>query len=92
MYMVPTNGGTPIKMAETTLFVTNSAREAILAPVNGKKYFCYDTGKMWVYYNGWICLNPDPKLAYDASSGILALVDGSGNPIGEGIYIATASI
>ena len=59
IYMVPTTGGKPVKMAETTKFLTEKERNSILAPINGKKYFCYDTGKMWIYYNQWICINPD---------------------------------
>lgn len=59
MYMVPTTGGKAVKMAETTRFLTESERSNILAPINGKKYFCYDTGKMWIYFNDWICINPD---------------------------------
>ena len=59
IYMVPNAGGEPIKMAETIRYLTESERSSILAPINGKNYFCYDTKKLWVYYNGWTCLNPD---------------------------------
>jgi hypothetical protein len=65
IYMVPTAGGTPIKMAETIYYITESARANILAPINGKSYFCYDTGKMWVYYNEWVCLNSDISTEFD---------------------------
>lgn len=65
MYMVPTSGGKPIKMAETTKFTTESERESLLAPINGKTYYCYDTGKMWIYYRGWTCLNPDINTEFD---------------------------
>ena len=92
MYMVPTTRGTPVKMAETTLFMSNTARESILAPINCKKYFCYDTGKMWIYYNGWICINPDPNLSYNDITGVLSLKDINGNSIGDSIYIGIDSI
>ena len=36
IYMTPTNGTIPVKMAETTQFMTESARANILAPINGK--------------------------------------------------------
>ena len=65
MYMVPTDGTKPIKMSETTKFMTETQRANILAPVNGKKYFCYDTGKLWVYYNGWFCMNPSSTVEFD---------------------------
>ena len=58
IYMVPTTGGKAVKMAETTKFLTEKERSDILTPINGKKYFCYDTGKMWIYFNDWICINP----------------------------------
>lgn len=62
IYMVITStdaAGSKVKMAETVKYLTNTEREALLAPINGKQYFCYDTGKMYVYYNDWVCLNPD---------------------------------
>ena len=65
MYMVPTTGGKAVKMAETTKFLTETERNSILAPINGKKYFCYDTGKMWIYYNQWICINPAAQVEFD---------------------------
>lgn len=57
IYMVPIGGTTPQKMSEVIISLTESARSLILAPVNGKYYFCYDTGKLWTYYNAWFCLN-----------------------------------
>lgn len=71
MYMVPTTGGTPVKMAETTRFLTETERANILAPINGKKYFCYDTGKMWIYYNQWICINETAQDEFDIENVIL---------------------
>lgn len=71
MYMVPTAGGAPVKMAETTRFLTESARSSMLAPINGKRYFCYDTGKMWIYYNEWICLNPSIPTEFSVENVVL---------------------
>lgn len=71
IYMVPTDGSNPVKMAETTKFLTESERSSMLAPINGKNYFCYDTGKMWVYYNSWICLNPDIVSEFDIENVVL---------------------
>ena len=71
MYMVPTSGGKAIKMAETTKFLTETERSNILAPINGKKYFCYDTGKMWVYYNQWVCINPTTQTEFDIENIVL---------------------
>ena len=72
MYMVPTTGGKAVKMAETTKFLSDTERRNILAPINGKKYFCYDTGKMWIYYNNWICINPDAAPSeYDIENVVL---------------------
>ena len=72
MYMVPTTGGKAVKMAETTKFLTEAERAAILAPINGKKYFCYDTGKMWIYYNNWICINPSAQVEFDIENVVLS--------------------
>ena len=71
MYMVPTAGGKAVKMAETTKFLTETERANILAPINGKKYFCYDTGKMWIYYNDWICINPSTQVEFDIENVVL---------------------
>ena len=57
VYMVPTTGGKPVKMADTILLITDSARKALLTPVDGKFYFCTDTKKMWAYSGDWICIN-----------------------------------
>ena len=72
MYMVPTSGGKAVKMAETTKFLTDAERQNILAPINGKKYFCYDTGKMWIYYNDWICINPSVQSEFDIEYVVLS--------------------
>ena len=72
MYMVPTTGGKAVKMAETTKFLTEAERSNILAPINGKKYFCYDAGKMWIYYNNWICINPTVQFEFDIENVVLA--------------------
>lgn len=57
IYMTPVTGGVPQKMSEVIISLTEEARQDILAPVNGKYYFCYDSGKLWTYYNAWFCLN-----------------------------------
>lgn len=72
IYMVPTDGTNPVKMSETTKYMTETERANILAPVNGKKYFCYDTGRLWVYYNDWFCLNPSSKVEFDIEDVIVS--------------------
>lgn len=65
IYMVPTDpseGTKPVKMGDTVKFLTEEQRNNLLAPINGKQYFAYDTGKMWIYFNDWICLNKDKGL------------------------------
>lgn len=57
IYMVPTTGGVPVKMADTVIFLTETERKNLLAPVDGKFYFCTDTQKYWAYYNDWVCIN-----------------------------------
>lgn len=57
VYMVPTTGGVPVKMADTILLVTDSARQQLLTPVDGKFYFCTDTKKLWAYSEDWVCIN-----------------------------------
>lgn len=59
IYMVPVTGSKPVKMADTVIFLTDSQRQNMLAPINGKFYYCTDTSKYWVYYNTWICINED---------------------------------
>ena len=59
VYMVPSTGGTPVKMADTVIFLTNTQRQNLLVPIDGKFYFCTDTKKYWAYYGDWVCLNPD---------------------------------
>ena len=88
IYMVPTTGGKPIKMSETTKFITESNRASILAPINGKMYFCYDTGKMWIYYNGWVCMNPDISTEFDIEN---VTVTSTGNVIISDDRIKTTS-
>ena len=99
MYMVPTVGGKAVKMAETTRFLTESERNNILAPINGKKYFCYDTGKMWVYFNAWICINPDAEKAeFDienvvlTSSGSVTVSDSRISTSSSGTFIPDLSV
>ena len=71
IYMVPTTGGTPVKMAETTKYLTEAQRADILAPINGKMYYCIDTNKLWVYYNSWYCMNPDIVSEFDIENVVL---------------------
>lgn len=98
IYMVPTTGGTPVKMAETTKFLQESERANILAPINGKKYFCYDTGKMWVYYNGWININPDIISEFDienvilTSTGSVTVSDSRIKSVNTGVFIPDLSV
>ena len=98
IYMVPTTGGTPVKMAETTKFLTESERAAILAPINGKKYFCYDTGKMWIYYNDWININPNAVYELDienvvlTSTGSVTILDSRIKSSNTGIFIPDLSV
>lgn len=98
IYMTPTTGNTPVKMAETTKFLTESARSSILAPINGKKYFCYDTGKMWIYYDQWICINPDIVSEFDIenvvlpSSGSVVVSDARIKSTNTGTFIPDASM
>ena len=49
------NRGNVIKIGETIEYTTEDNRAAIV-PVNGKQYFCYDTGKIWIFYDRWFCL------------------------------------
>lgn len=71
IYMVPTTGTTPVKMSDTIKMLTNSQREALLAPINGKLYFCYDTGKMWMYYNDWVLVTGDDTNSFDIDNVVL---------------------
>lgn len=61
IYVVPKEGANsiPIKLSDTIKILTESQRKSLLTPINEKMYFCYDTGKMWVYYNDWFCLSID---------------------------------
>jgi len=76
IYMVPTDGGNPVKMSDIVKFLTDTERTNILAPVNGKQYFCYDTGKHWVYWNNWICINPGTEVEFDIED-VIVSADGS---------------
>lgn len=98
IYMIPTNGGSAVKMAETTRFLTEAARKAILAPINGKKYFCYDIGKMWIYYNDWICINPEITSEFDIedvtlpTTGSIVVSDTRIKSTNTGTFIPDASM
>lgn len=61
IYIIPKlgNDGTPVKLSDTIKILTEAQRKNLLTPINEKMYFCYDTGKMWVYYNDWFCLSID---------------------------------
>ena len=61
IYIIPKLGtdGTPVKLSDTIKILTEAQRKNLLTPINEKMYFCYDTGKMWVYYNDWFCLSID---------------------------------
>lgn len=71
IYMVPTAGSTPVKMSDTVKMLTNTQRVNMLAPINGKMYFCYDTGKMWMYYNNWILITSDDTNSFDIDNVVL---------------------
>ena len=65
IYMVPTDpaaGTAPVKMGDTVKFLTEEQRLDMLAPINGKLYFTYNTGRLWIYFNDWKCLNRDAGL------------------------------
>ena len=60
IYIVPSNeNATPVKLSDTIKILKDSERRNLLTPINEKMYFCYDTGKMWVYYNDWYCITAD---------------------------------
>lgn len=98
IYMVPTVGGAPVKMADTVIFITDTKRQEILAPINGKFYFCIDTGKFWVYYNEWVCINEDPITAFDIepvivpSSGSVTVTDSRIKAANTGIFVPDLSV
>lgn len=98
IYMVPTAGAKPVKMSDTTIYSTEAVREALLAPINGKQYFCYDTGKMWIYYNKWVCLNPDIVSEFDienvvlTSTGSVTVTDSRIKSTHNGTFIPDLSV
>lgn len=79
IYVVPKEGANsiPIKLSDTIKILTESQRRNLLTPINEKMYFCYDTGKMWVYYNDWFCITVDND-SFDIDQVVLpAGVDGA---------------
>lgn len=66
IYFTTTDGSAAkTKMSDTLKILTEAQRKSMLAPINGKMYFCYDTGKLWMYYNDWACLNATDENSFD---------------------------
>lgn len=97
IYMVPTAGGVPVKMADTVIFLTESERDNLLVPMDGKFYFCTDTKKYWAYYGDWICINPtqSSEFTLEATIPVTGSVDISDSRITAsnlGVFIPDDSV
>lgn len=66
IYFTTTDGNAAkTKMSDTLKILTENQRKNMLAPINGKMYFCYDTSKLWMYYDDWACLNSANENSFD---------------------------
>lgn len=97
VYMVPSTGGAPVKMADTVIFLTDTQRKNLLVPIDGKFYFCTDTKKYWAYYGDWVCLNADvaSEFALEATiptTGTVTVSDSRITAKNTGVFIPDYSV